>query len=310
MSSVIIRFCLAVAFAPAFAVFAQDKKPVVEDKKPAEKKVESAVPKPAEKKTEDKKPEEKKPEVKKEPPKPVEEALDRCYEASKNVNLLAAALREVIVDQVIGKKRERGGNVALSKEGAGGKFRIEIVGRTGKVEEVYLFDGSSYWKIDYKLKQITCVQQPAGAKPKDIFELGRGPFPFPVGQPREKILEFFDAELLSKPGEDPIRIKLKPKPGTPFGKEHNDFEFKAKAADGIPFEIVTRSRAGLEKTYLLEKIGSNDKAVLVPNAFKAPDVNAAEFQGWRVDIQQNQPQVGPPFPALGRRPGANLPRGN
>jgi hypothetical protein len=273
----------AVSLAVASA-FAQDPK----DKKAAEKKDDKAAPK-----ADDKKPAEKV-EVKAGPPKPspLEEALDRYYEAGKNIRQLSADLREVIVDQVIGKKRERIGKVAVSKEGEAGKLRIGINGPTGKADEIYLYDGSTFWKIEHRRKEINGFQQPAGAKPANIFELGRGPFPLPVGQTRERILLLFDAVLLSKAGEEPLRVKLTPRPGTPYGREHNEFEFRARTAEGVPFEIITRSRSGVEKTYLLDKLGTNEKSGLTPEVFKAPDVNGVEYQGWRINIQQNPPAVG------------------
>jgi hypothetical protein len=285
MPSAVFRCIVAAGCALAGVLaFAQDPKDKADDKKAAEK----VEPKADEKKIEEKK--------KEEPKKlsPLEEALDRYYEAGKNIKTVGLGLREVIVDQVIGKKRERAGKAGIDL--TGGKFRIEIAAKSGKAEDVYLYDGSTYWQLGYARKQINAVQQPAGSKPKRLFELGRGPFPLPIGQTREQVLDLFEATLLSKPGADPAHVKLKPRPGVPFGREYLEFEFKARIAEGVPFEIITRSKAGLEKTYLLENVKANDAGVIPPDFFRPPDVNAAEFMGWSINIQQQQPAVGPPMP--------------
>ena len=56
----------------------------------------------------------------------------------------------------------------------------------------------------------------------DLFKLGQGPFPLPIGQPKEEVHKQFAVKSRCPDKDDPadsVHIQLTPEPNTPAGAE-------------------------------------------------------------------------------------------
>jgi hypothetical protein len=218
--------------------------------------------------------------------------IDKFAEAGKDITRISASLAETQVDDLVPDSvKKRSGLIKLVREGDGGKIRIDIVGAGGKPEERYLYDGTTFYKVNFRTKSIAGFRAAPGKKPKDVFKLGRGPFPLPVGQKRAEIAELFKIDAA-----DPMKdksgavvpgsfgVKLTPKPEAPYAREYESFVFKAVEGKGVPEEVISRSKSGLEKTIRLENLKTNADADIPADAFTL-DPNSAEFKGFQVDIK-------------------------
>jgi outer membrane lipoprotein-sorting protein len=212
----------------------------------------------------------------------IDEVLEKFAAAGKDIRRVSSDLTETFVDDLVGATRSRQGRIFLVKDGDVGRIRIDLFGgRAKKTEETYVFDGNTFWKVNHKSKQILGFRQAPG-QAKDVFKIGRGPFPLPIGQPREDIQKMFETALLSRKGVDPVVVKLVPKPSTPFARDFKEFEFSARLAEGIPFKVVSR-KGGQDKTIELTPL-INEKAVIPADAFVL-DPDAPEFKGFSVEIK-------------------------
>lgn len=223
--------------------------------------------------------------VTKTPAEPVDDVLDRFAAAGKDINALAAEIEEVYKDELVGDEQRRSGIVYLTRGEKGARVRIDLLAdRTKKVEERFIFDGKVFWKINFKAKTIQGFEQ-SGTAAAEVFDIGRGPFPLPIGQPREKVVRLFEAKLVTKPGEDPVTVRLRPRPGTDYQKEYDAFEFSAKVADGVPTQVVTRNKAGIQKTITL-KARTGAAAAIPADAFAAPNTDSEEFRRFSFDLRK------------------------
>src|SRR5205814_1171460 len=69
--------------------------------------------------------------------------------------------------------------------------------------------------------QVTRVVLRPGEK-TNLLQLGKGPFPLPIGQKKEDVFAQFDVKKLEPKKEDPadcVKIELTPKPGTSLARK-------------------------------------------------------------------------------------------
>src|SRR5882724_11605987 len=89
-----------------------------------------------------------------------------------------------------------------------------------KVE--YMLDKGWLNDRDYKRKVEIQRQVLKPGERINLLKLGEGPFPLPIGQPREEELKKFDVKKVdAKPGDPPntVHLELGPKEGTRFAKQ-------------------------------------------------------------------------------------------
>ena len=148
--------------------------------------------------------------------------------------------------------------------------------------------------LDYRLADNVLVEQdhakrsvserrlaPAGER-IDLFKLGEGPFPLPVGQSAEDVRRAFEVETLPA-GDGPpdtVGLLLTPRPGTAVAKDAAEIELWVGVADALPREIVTVSVDGtLERTTRLSEVRLNEP---IPEG----DLTQPPApQGWRRSVE-------------------------
>jgi outer membrane lipoprotein-sorting protein len=112
----------------------------------------------------------------------------------------------------------------------------------------------------------------------DLFKLGQGPFPLPIGQPRQDVYAQFE---VSTPKSDGglTHVTLKPRAGTSLAEKFLQLDVWVDPNDHMPRRIVTLSQDGaIESRTELSEVKINPQ--LTDADFQLPAV-----QGWDV-IQQ------------------------
>ncbi len=118
----------------------------------------------------------------------------------------------------------------------------------------------------------------------DLFSLGKGAFPLPIGQDRAKVRQLFD---VSRPKPDPefpdpphtIHLKLVPKPETDLARQFKSIEFWVDTERRMPVRIET-----------VDAKESMDQTTDLTNLTVNPPVGDADFalpavKDWKVDYK-------------------------
>ncbi len=173
---------------------------------------------------------------------------------------------------------------------------LEFDGRLERGEErSYIFDGQ--WLVERlpKERQIFKRQVVPPGERFDPLRLGEGPFPIPIGQKREEILERFEAELL--PSEDGTQaldkgvrawlldervptwqLRLVPREGYEDELELAEIRLWYRRSDLLPRAAWTRAVNGNEST--IQLIGQEVNGSIPADRL---DTSVPEI-GWNVEI--------------------------
>jgi outer membrane lipoprotein-sorting protein len=181
----------------------------------------------------------------------VEGVLDALHERGKDLQSLAADVELESYVEAFGDDPEtRFGKLWLLRT-ADGDTRVRIAftervkGRQRREQaRDYLVDGQRLVERNHEVKKETTrvIGQP-GEK-LDLFKLGQGPFPIPIGQPREDVLANFDvrptkpADVDEKPGRAVTAIELTPKKGSSVEGKFASVSITI-APDGWPVSVKT-----------------------------------------------------------------------
>ncbi len=169
---------------------------------------------------------------------------------------------------------------------SGGDARLRYVMTTKQKEkrpatpyaQEYLLDRGVLTDRDGSHKHDTRRQVVAPGQKLDLFELGKGPFPLPIGQDKAKVLREFDVKRVPAAAGDPphaVHLQLTPKPASSFAREFDTIDFWVDTRQQMPVRIET---VGFH--------GSSDQTNDLANLKVNPPVTDADFtlpptSGWR-----------------------------
>src|SRR6185295_10789202 len=100
------------------------------------------------------------------------------------------------------------------------KFFGEKQQPNSKVE--YMLDKGWLTDRDYKRKIEIQRQVLKPGQKVNLLKLGEGPFPLPIGQPKEEVLKMFEVKKIDANKDDPpdtVHVQLSPREGTRFAKK-------------------------------------------------------------------------------------------
>ncbi|HEX8341534.1 MAG TPA: hypothetical protein VF624_11550 [Tepidisphaeraceae bacterium] len=178
----------------------------------------------------------------------VDQALDALYERGKDLRSLAADVELESFAEDLGDDPEvRHGQLLLRRADGDTRLRIKFTRRTvGKrsfdERKDYVIDGQRAIERNEKTKKetTTVIGQPGDKL--DLFKLGAGPFPLPIGQPRKDVLDNFDVQLVGvtagKPQGAVVAVRLVPRKGTSVDGKFGSVTVEI-ASDGWPVQIKT-----------------------------------------------------------------------
>lgn len=228
--------------------------------------------------------------------------------AGRDIRRMTADLRYVKTFEIQGDTQRRDGRlVFLSEPREDGETpdrrfaitfgRLEVGGRIQDIDtdylERYVFDGEWLAEVRPLEKQFVRRQVVAPGDDWDPLRLGEGPFPIPIQQKREDILERFDAELL--PGDEGVmdrglqgvasksyQLRLTPK--VIFGDEDlRELRVWYERDTLLPRMARTITKADDEAYVLLKDIRLNEDA-----AIEAGEVSTeppSDRSGWNISVE-------------------------
>jgi outer membrane lipoprotein-sorting protein len=178
----------------------------------------------------------------------VNDILDALDARGKDLSNFTAKVVLTDSDNSTGDATSNIGSVVLQRKGPD-DARIEIVftrqqrgDKLFTVDHRYYLDNGLLDDRDYSRKHETRTQILKHGQKLDLFKLGEGPFPLPLGQKRDDVLKLFDVQKIAPAADDPpgsVHIRLTPKAGTQFAKQFATIDFWIDTANDMPRRIQT-----------------------------------------------------------------------
>ncbi len=222
-------------------------------------------------------------------------------------NFKADVLYETF-DPVVGSSEYRTGRILydVSNDGEMQDKRFAILfdtliaggRRENNFSEHYVFSGGWLAEVDAQRKNFVRRRIVPPGRNFDPLKLGEGPFPLPVGQPREEVLARYDAEILAempkdapdqlrriqKDFPDAVGLALTPRPESPEAEDVDRVEVFYDRATLLPVGVNMVYKTQERKTVRLSALQRNmgfsetDQAALV---ITDPDPKA-----WHIEIRE------------------------
>jgi outer membrane lipoprotein-sorting protein len=197
----------------------------------------------------------------------VDDVLDALQKSGKDVKSFSSDVTDTEDDQVQGTEVIRYGKVWFQTLPNGDHTLHLILDRkqVGKKlipEKIeYLLDGGWVTIRNYDKKNETRIQLvPAGQK-LDLFQLGKGPFPLPIGQDKKDVHSQFDVTIQPLDKDDPketIHLMLIPKPANPLSDNFFSIEVWVDPSTNMPVQIMTENKQKVQlKTWNLLNLKIN-----------------------------------------------------
>lgn len=182
----------------------------------------------------------------------IERTLDALDERGRNLTGFTAQVTLSESSAATGDTTTRSGRVWYqSSEPDGGRIRVSFDtvtrddGKTIKDRLDYLLSGGKLVDRNYRTKNQTTRQVLRPGERINLLKLGEGPFPLPIGQSRQRVLEMFDVAMVEPAAADPAgstHLRLTPRPGTRFERQFKTLDVWVDNASSMPVRIATLDR--------------------------------------------------------------------
>lgn len=232
---------------------------------------------------------------------PVIALLDTLEHSAADLRSFTASIHYEVEDALLGEKVIRKGELVYRVEPEGGEKSFAILfeskianGRKRDQLKHYVFSDGWFVEVDHQEKLFIKRQVVAEGEEYDPLKLGEGPFPLPIGQPREEVLARFDVSLIELPETGPLAklkgktavdgLRLIPKPDSAAAKDYAHIELFYDRDTRLPVGIDLIEVNGDRKTARLEGLQRNpllDEAALAKLSIIEPDPTE-----WRIDIRE------------------------
>jgi outer membrane lipoprotein-sorting protein len=186
----------------------------------------------------------------------VDDVLDTLQNSGKDVKSFSADVQMKIEDEVMSTSSTQIGKVYFQTKQAGDAVlhvaldHKKVAGKDYPAKEDYLLDDGWLTKRTVSSKKETRIQL---AKPGDkvnLFQLGKGPFPLPIGQDKKDVHDQFDVKILpaDKKNDPPntIHLQLTPKPGTQMDQNFSTIEVWVDGKTRMPVRMATDNKKHTE----------------------------------------------------------------
>ncbi|HEX4053201.1 MAG TPA: hypothetical protein VHX86_02955 [Tepidisphaeraceae bacterium] len=207
-----------------------------------------------------------------------DEILDALDARGKNLQDFSASVTLTDSDNSTGDSTINTGTVLLQRKGEDdARIRVaftkkQLGDKIFKVDHQYTLDNGLLIERDYQAKHETRQQVLKPGQKLDLFKLGQGPFPLPLGQKREDVLKLFDVQKIDPASDDPpatVHLQLTPKAGTQFAGQFKTIDIWVDTASAMPRRIQTVDVTGTttkttDLTDVRINIGLSDKDFTQP----------------------------------------------
>jgi outer membrane lipoprotein-sorting protein len=189
-----------------------------------------------------------------------DDVLDAMHDRGSTLKSFKADVTQKQVDSLANEVTYKG-HVAFESL-AGGDARLHFLIDTkkkGKGPErkvpprEYLLANGWLTDRDYSLQNETRRQVVRPGQKIDLFSLGKGPFPLPIGQDRAQVRRLFDVSRPPADKDDPdpphtIHLQLTPKDGTDLARRFTTIDFWVDTDQQMPVRIETHAPNGDDQT--------------------------------------------------------------
>ncbi len=231
---------------------------------------------------------------------PTEALLDRLETSAADLRGFTANVYYEIFNDLLARREIRLGELIYAVDPATGTKRFAVLfdalivnnRRTDRLKH-FVFDGQWLAEIDEEQKTFTKQQIVPPGRHLDPLKLGEGPFPLPVGQPKEEVLARFDVSPLNALPEGPLSalvekfeldgLLLIPKPGTEEAKDDERVEIFYDRSTLLPVGIRLLQTNGNIKTVRLSDPVRNP--VLTPEELAKLSIEDPDPREWTVSTR-------------------------
>jgi hypothetical protein len=178
----------------------------------------------------------------------VDQILDALDARGENLRDFSAKVILTDTDDSSGDSTVNTGSVVLQRKGEDdARIRVAFTQRRlgNKIfpaDHQYTLDNGILDDRDYLKKHENRTQVLKPGQKLDLFKLGEGPFPLPLGQKKEDVLKLFDVSKIDPAKDDPpgtVHVRLIPKDGTQFASRFKTIDVWVDTASDMPRRIQT-----------------------------------------------------------------------
>lgn len=223
----------------------------------------------------------------------VDPVLQQLEEVGKNLKDFSAKLKLTETDNALGTETVRVGSVKFDKTANGGArvhvifdMRIDPVAHKGfpndKIE--YLLDGP--WLIDrnYVTRNEVKRQVLKKGQTLNLFKLGEGPFPLPIGQTPQDVHATFVVKKIAPAKDDPansVHLSLTPRPDTDMARKFESLDVWVDEKSHMPVRVDTVEKQTTRSTEL-SNIVLNPPGGLPDSDFQLSNIDS---QNWNRHVE-------------------------
>jgi outer membrane lipoprotein-sorting protein len=217
----------------------------------------------------------------------IDDVLDALQQSGKDVKSFTADVKMKIEDEVMGTDSTQSGKVWFqTRPGGDAVVHVSfdektVAGKTFKERREFLLDDGWLTERDFARKHETRVQLVPRGQKINLFQLGKGPFPLPIGQDKKDVHDQFDVKKIDADKDDPantIHLQLTPKPGTPLAENFATIDVWVDCNTRMPARMATDNRKHTEyRTTDLSGLQVNP--AINPGDVALPELD----KGWTTD---------------------------
>jgi outer membrane lipoprotein-sorting protein len=177
-----------------------------------------------------------------------DEVLDALDARGKSLQDFTATVKLTDTNDSVGDSTSNTGTVVLQKKSADdARIRVAFTRREADdkifpVDRQFTLDSGQLVERDYQEKKETRRQVLKPGQKLDLFKLGEGPFPLPLGQPRQDVEKLFDVMKIDPVAGDPpgtVHLQLTPKPKSQFAGQFKTIDVWVDPKSAMPIQIQT-----------------------------------------------------------------------
>lgn len=223
----------------------------------------------------------------------VERVLEQLDQVGKNLREFSAKVRLTETDNAMGNNTVRAGQAYFQKKADGSArmhitFDKRIVGNkifnADKTE--YLLDGRWLTDRDYRKHNEVRREVLEPGQKMDLFKLGEGPFPLPIGQDPAQVHKVFEVQVIAPAKDDPrnsVHLRLTPKSGTELAGKFHVIDVWVDQATHMPVRVDTEDfKQQNSRSTELSDIVLNPPGGLKEADFQLPDISKEK---WDVGVE-------------------------
>ena len=221
------------------------------------------------------------------PNPPVDPVLQQLDQVGKSLHDFTARVKLIETDNTLLNETIRAGTVWFQKRPDGSaRIRVLLDRRLSEDQKratpekiEYLLDGA--WLVDrnYQTKTEVRRQVLKPGQKMDLFKLGEGPFPMPIGQDPQDVHRLFDVKSIPPAKDDPagtVHLQLIPRPNTDLSRKTDKIDVWVDQKTHMPTRIDTAQKQTTRSTELKDIVVNSPKG-LSDADFALPNIDQGNW---------------------------------